>query len=76
MPPDAVKESALLVQESMVVFGLETTATFGVLVFCVMVVEDVVLQPLEPVTVTVYVPSDVTLSVAFDPTILFPLLQE
>ncbi len=53
MPPVAAREMALLVQDSIVVFGLAVMAAFGAAIFCVMVVAAVELHPLELVTVTV-----------------------
>lgn len=53
MPPVAVKDSALLVQDNIVVFGVEAIAAVGAVIFCVMTALEVVLQPLAPVTVTV-----------------------
>jgi hypothetical protein len=53
MPPVAAREMALLVQDSIVVFGLAVMAALGAAIFCVMVVDAFELHPLEPVTVTV-----------------------
>jgi hypothetical protein len=53
MPPVAVREIALFVHDNMVVFGFEVISAVGAVMFCVMTVLAVVLQPLAPVAVTV-----------------------
>lgn len=76
MPPVAVSEIALLVQDNIVVFGFAVMAAVGEIIFCVIVVVAVVLHPLEPVTVTVYVPGLVTFNVEDVPRMVAPLDQE
>ena len=51
-------------------------ATIGTLIFCVMICDAVAAQPLADVTVTVYVPGLVTLSVALVPTTAVPFDHE
>ena len=46
----------------------------GGVLFCVIVIEAVAVQPFAPVAVTVYVPGSVTFSVALAPTFAVPLL--
>ena len=51
-------------------------AAVGALIFCVITCEAVAEHPFALVTVTVYVPAEVTLSVALVPTTAVPLDQE
>lgn len=76
MPPVAVSEMALLVQDNMVVFGFAVIPAVGAVMFCVIVAAAVVLHPFAPVTVTVYVPGLVTFKVAAEPRMVVPLDQE
>jgi hypothetical protein len=74
-PPVAVKEMAVVVQVKIVEVGTLIPAV-GAIEFCVIVDAAVAVQPLVPVTVTVYVPGVVTTSVALVPTIVVPFDQE
>jgi hypothetical protein len=64
----------VVVQVNSVTAGAVMLATGGAL-FCVMVMDAVAVQPLDPVTVTVYVPGKVTDKLAFVPTDVVPLDQ-
>ena len=66
----------VVVQVSTVVAVLFVMPAVGAVVFCVMVIELVAVQPLLPVTVTVYVPGAVTDKSARALTTLLPSLQE
>jgi hypothetical protein len=50
-------------------------AAVGGALFCVIVKDEVAVQPFDPVTVTVYVPGSVTDKVAVFPTFVVPLDQ-
>ncbi len=74
-PPVAVKLIPVAVQVRTVVVGAVIAAT-GAVLFCVIVMDSVSVQPFAEVTVTVYVAGELTLNVAFVPTAVVPLLQE
>ena len=70
-PPVAVKLILDVVHVRTVVVGAVIAAT-GAVIFCVIVIDSVSVNPVGPVTVTVYVPGELTLVVA----VVAPLLQE
>jgi hypothetical protein len=70
-PPAAVKVMEVVVHVRTVVAGAVIAAT-GAVLFCVIVIDSVSVQPFAEVTVTVYVPAEVTLVAA----VVAPLLQE
>ena len=70
-PPVAVKLILVVVHVRTVVVGAVIAAT-GAVLFCVIVMDSVSVNPVGPVTVTIYVPGAVTLVVA----VVAPLLQE
>jgi hypothetical protein len=70
-PPVAVKPILVAVHVRTVVVGVVIAAT-GEVIFCVIVIDSVSVQPFAEVTVTVYVPGAVTLVAA----VVAPLLQE
>jgi hypothetical protein len=74
-PPVALKVIVGLVQVSTLVVGAVIEA-FGTVMFCVITCDAVAVQPIEDVTVTVYVPGAVTFKVAFVPTTVVPLDHE
>jgi hypothetical protein len=70
-PPVDVKPILVAVHVRTVVVGVVIAAT-GAVIFCVIVMDSVSVQPFEEVTITVYVPAEVTLVAA----VVAPLLQE
>ena len=70
-PPVAVKLILVAVQVRTVVVGAVIAAT-GAVLFCVIVMDSVSVHPFAAVTVTVYVPEELTLVAA----VVAPLLQE
>jgi hypothetical protein len=64
-----------VVQVIIVVVG-GVMATTGGAIFCVMTCAAVAVQPIDEVTVTVYVPGVVTFKVAFVPTTIRPFDHE
>ncbi len=70
-PPVAVKPILVAVHVRTVVVGVVIAAT-GAVIFCVIVIDSVSVHPFADVTVTVYVPAEVTLVAA----VVAPLLQE
>ena len=74
-PPVAVKPILVVVHERTVVVGAVIAAT-GAVLFCVIEIDSVSVQPFAEVIVTVYVAGELTLNVAFVPTTVVPLLQE
>ena len=75
LPPVAVRVRDGVVQLITEPFE-ELMFTTGKVMFSVMLLLDVLVQPFAPVTVTVYVPGVVTLSAALTPKLVVPLLQE
>jgi hypothetical protein len=73
--PLPVKDILVVVQVRTVVVG-GVILVVGALLFCVIICAAVAVHPFAAVTVTVYVPADVTLNVAFVPTTAVPLDQE
>ena len=70
-PPVAVKLILVVVHVRTVVVGAVIAAT-GAVLFCVIVMDSVSVHPFADVTVTVYVPAELTLVAA----VVAPLLQE
>jgi hypothetical protein len=64
----------VVVHVNSVVVGAVILATGGAL-FCVMVIDEVAVHPFDPVTVTVYVPGNVTDRLALEPTEVVPFDQ-
>ena len=73
--PFAVKEILVVVQVSTVEFGA-VIVNAGAVLFCVIVCVAVAVQPFAAVTVTVYAPGVVTLSVELVPTTADPFDHE
>ena len=74
-PPVAVKGIVVVVHVRMFVVG-GVIAAGGAVRFCEIVSKADVVQPLTSVTVTVYVPGEVTVSAAEVPTTVVPFDQE
>ena len=70
-PPVAVKLMLVVVHVRSVVVGAVIAAT-GAVIVCVIVMDSVSVHPFAAVTVTVYVPAELTLEAA----VVAPLLQE
>jgi hypothetical protein len=70
-PPVDVKPILVAVHVRTVVVGVVIAAT-GAVIFCVIVIDSVSVHPFADVTVTVYVPAELTLVAA----VVAPLLQE
>ena len=60
-PPEAVSEMLVSEQVNCVAPVLLLTEAVGAVVFCVMMICSVSIQPFEPVTVRVYVPGELGL---------------
>ena len=75
-PPVALRLMEVVLQVNIVVPVRLVMAAVGGVVFCVIIVFAVAVQPFVPVTVTVYVPGEEIVKLEFVPTTLVPLLHE